>query len=46
MTVLRITGGLLITAAGLLSGIYAGSVKKRQREFMRQYIVFMTQIPL
>ena len=43
MTVLRITGGLLITAAGLLSGIYAGSVKKRQREFMRQYIVFLTR---
>ena len=43
MTMLKITGALMIILTGIFAGIYAGAVKRRKAEFIRQYIIFLTR---
>ncbi len=43
MTGLKIIGGIILISCGALSGLYAARRIEQQTEFIRQYIIFLTQ---
>lgn len=43
MTGLKIIGGFILIFCGALSGLYAAGKVERQTNFIKQYIVFLTQ---
>ena len=43
MTGLKITGGIVLIFCGALGGLYAAGRIDRQTDFIRQYIIFLTQ---
>ncbi len=43
MTGLKITGGIILIFCGALGGLYAAKRIERQTDFIKQYIIFLTQ---
>ncbi len=43
MTGLKITGAIILIFCGALGGLYAAGRIERQTEFIKQYIIFLTQ---